>query len=58
MPAVEGLTARAAVPVLADTFSAAVARAALDAGAAGINDISGGSDEMFALAAEAGAATS
>jgi dihydropteroate synthase len=54
VPAVEGLAARAGVPVLADTFSADVARAALEAGAAGINDISGGSDEMFALAAEAG----
>ena len=53
-PAIAGLVAKAGVPVLADTFSVEVARAALDAGAAAINDISGGSDEMFALVAEAG----
>jgi dihydropteroate synthase len=53
-PAIEGLVERAGVPVLADTFSVDVARAAIDAGAAAINDISGGSDEMFALVAEAG----
>ena len=51
-PAVAGLAERAGVPVLADTFSADVARAALDAGAAAINDISGGSEEMYALVAE------
>ena len=54
VPAIAGLAERAGVPVLADTFSPAVARAALEAGAAAINDISGGSDEMFALVAEAG----
>ena len=54
VPAIEGLVARAGVPVLADTFLVEAARAALDAGAAAINDISGGSDEMFALVAEAG----
>lgn len=53
VPAVEGL-AGCGVPVLADTFSPAVAAAALDAGAAGINDISGGSPEMLALVAERG----
>jgi dihydropteroate synthase len=53
-PAVAGLAERAGVPVLADTFSAEVARAALAAGAAGINDISGGSEEMFELVAETG----
>jgi dihydropteroate synthase len=53
-PAVAGLAERAGVPVLADTFSPEVARAALDAGAAAINDISGGSEEMFALVAESG----
>src|SRR5687768_4437687 len=37
-PAVSGLAERAGVPVLADTFSMEVARAALDAGAAAIND--------------------
>ena len=52
--AIAGLVAEARVPVLADTFSAEVARAAIDAGAAAINDISGGSDEMFELVAEAG----
>jgi dihydropteroate synthase len=42
------------VPVSADTFSAEVARAALAAGAVAINDISGGSEEMFELVAESG----
>jgi dihydropteroate synthase len=53
VPAVEGLVG-AGVPVSADTFSVEVARAALDAGAAAVNDISGGSDEMFELVAERG----
>lgn len=53
VPAVEGL-ADAGVPVSADTFSVEVARAALDAGAAAINDISGGCEEMFELVAESG----
>ncbi len=44
VPAIEGLVARAAVPVLADTFSAEVAGRAIAAGAAAINDISGGAD--------------
>ena len=52
-PAIEGL-AGAGVPVSADTFSAEVARRALGAGAAAVNDISGGSEEMFGLVAEAG----
>jgi dihydropteroate synthase len=52
-PAVAGLVAQTGIPVLADTFSAEVARAALEAGAAAINDISGGSEEMFGLIAEA-----
>jgi len=42
------------VPVSADTFSPAVARRALDAGAHAVNDISGGSEEMFELVAESG----
>lgn len=42
------------VPVSADTFSVEVARRALVAGAVAINDISGGSDEMFELVAETG----
>jgi dihydropteroate synthase len=52
-PAIEGL-AGAGVPVSADTFSVEVARAALEAGAVAVNDISGGSDEMFGLVAETG----
>jgi dihydropteroate synthase len=54
IPALEGLTARTEVPVSADTFSAEVARAALGAGAVAVNDIGGGSEEMFDLAAESG----
>ncbi|MDX6587759.1 MAG: dihydropteroate synthase [Solirubrobacterales bacterium] len=53
-PAVAGLVERSGVPVMADTFQPAVARAALDAGAVAINDISGGSDEMYELVAERG----
>jgi dihydropteroate synthase len=53
VPAVEGL-ARAGVLVSADTFSVEVARRALEAGAVVVNDISGGSEEMFELVAEAG----
>ncbi len=53
IPAIEGL-AGAGVPISADTFSIEVARRALDAGAVAINDISGGSEEMFALVAERG----
>jgi dihydropteroate synthase len=54
VPAIEGLAARTDLPVSADTFSAEVARAALEAGAVAINDIGGGSEEMFDLAAESG----
>jgi dihydropteroate synthase len=53
VPAVEGLPG-AGVPVSADTFSVEVARRALDAGAVAVNDISGGSEEMFGLVAETG----
>ena len=53
-PAIAGLAERSGVPVMADTFQPEVARAALDAGAVAINDISGGSDEMFELVAERG----
>jgi dihydropteroate synthase len=53
VPAVEGL-AEAGVPVSADTFSPEVARRALDAGAVAVNDISGGSEEMFELVAGTG----
>jgi len=53
MPAIAGLVG-AGVPVSADTFSPEVARRALDAGAVAINDIGGGSAEMFELAAQTG----
>jgi len=53
IPAIEGL-AGAGVPASADTFSVEVARRALGAGAAAVNDISGGSEEMFGLVGEAG----
>jgi dihydropteroate synthase len=52
VPTVERLAAEAGVPVLADTFSPGVASLALDAGAAGINDIGGGTPEMLELIAE------
>jgi dihydropteroate synthase len=68
LPAIEGLVAAAAgrggggadgargtgVPISADTFSVEVARRALAAGAVAVNDISGGSEEMFERVAEAG----
>ena len=53
LPALQGL-AQAGLPVSADTFSPEVARKALDAGAVAINDIGGGSPEMFALVASSG----
>jgi dihydropteroate synthase len=53
VPAIEGL-AGTGVPVSADTFSVEVASVALDAGAAAVNDISGGTDEMFELVAGSG----
>lgn len=53
VPAIEGL-AESGVPVSADTFSVGVARRALEAGAVAINDISGGSEEMFELVAGSG----
>lgn len=70
VPAVEGLadphrgcrlsptgrqeTTAPGVPISADTFSVEVARRALAAGAGTVNDISGGSEEMFGLVAETG----
>jgi dihydropteroate synthase len=60
VPAVEGLAKAPvsktgdSVPVSADTFSAEVARRAVAAGASVVNDISGGSEEMFGLVAETG----
>jgi dihydropteroate synthase len=41
-------------PISVDTFSVEVARQALAAGAEVVNDISGGSEEMFGLVAESG----
>jgi dihydropteroate synthase len=56
IPAIEGLAATSTLPISADTFSAAVAEQALDAGAVAINDISGALDpELFELAADRGA---
>jgi dihydropteroate synthase len=54
IPAIEGIAGRTDLPLSADTFSAEVARAALAAGAVAINDIGGGGEEMFELAAESG----
>lgn len=55
LPALELLGAETDVPLIADTFSVEVAAAALEAGAAAINDISGGADQaMLELAAESG----
>ncbi|MFN8163233.1 MAG: dihydropteroate synthase [Solirubrobacterales bacterium] len=53
VPTIEGL-AGGGVPISADTFSVEVARRALGAGAAAVNDISGGSERMFDLVAGAG----
>jgi dihydropteroate synthase len=53
VPAIEGLAA-GRVPVMADTFAPEVARRALEAGAAAINDIGGGAHPaMLDLVAEA-----
>lgn len=55
VPAIEGLAAATTVPISADSFSAEVARRAIEAGAAAINDISGAADPaLFELAAESG----
>ena len=58
VPVVAELVARAPVPVSIDTTKAAVARAALDAGAAMVNDVSGGAADtaMLRVVADAGAA--
>ncbi|HVY79088.1 MAG TPA: dihydropteroate synthase [Solirubrobacterales bacterium] len=53
VPAIAGL-AETGLPVTADTFSVEVARRALAAGAAAVNDISGGCEEMFELVAASG----
>jgi dihydropteroate synthase len=54
IPVVEGLRAATDLPLSVDTFSAEVAARAIEAGAEIVNDISGGSPEMYALAAETG----
>jgi dihydropteroate synthase len=54
VPAIEGLVGRTGAPISADTFSVEVARRALAAGADAVNDIGGGSEEMFELVAESG----
>jgi dihydropteroate synthase len=56
LPVVEALGREAGVPVSVDTRKAVVARAALDAGAAMINDVSAGRDdpELLGVVAEAG----
>ena len=41
LPVIEGLASRAGVPISVDTYKASIARAALDAGASMVNDISG-----------------
>jgi dihydropteroate synthase len=58
LPVIEGLVATVEVPVSVDTYKSAVARAALQAGAAIVNDISGlhSDPELARAAAEAGAA--
>ncbi|BAS25989.1 hypothetical protein LIP_0132 [Limnochorda pilosa] len=56
-PVVAALRARIPLPVAVDTYKPQVARAAVEAGASLINDISGGADpEMFRVARETGAA--
>ena len=53
IPVIESLAARTSTPISIDTYKPEVARAALDAGASIINDITGLADErMRALAAE------
>jgi dihydropteroate synthase len=56
LPVVRGLAADAGVPVSIDTSKAAVAVAALEAGATVVNDVAAGADPaMFAAVADAGA---
>ena len=57
LPVIDGLRRRVSTPISIDTYKAKVARAALDAGAAVINDISGlrADAGMAPLAAERGA---
>jgi dihydropteroate synthase len=56
LPVVARLAAEGGVPVSIDTSKAAVAAAALEAGASIVNDVAAGADpEMFGVVAEAGA---
>ena len=57
LPVIERLVARVAVPIVVDTTSAAVARAALSAGAAAVNDTSALAADpgLAAVVAESGA---
>lgn len=54
VPAVTGLVERSGVPVSADTFEPEVARAAVAAGVAAVNDIGGGADAMLEVVGDAG----
>ena len=56
LPVIEALAGRLAVPISIDTYKADIARAALDAGAAMVNDISGLTfdGDMAGLVAERG----
>jgi dihydropteroate synthase len=57
VPVIEGLTSAASVPVSVDTTKAGVARAALQAGATVVNDVSAGrlDPDIFGITAAAGA---
>lgn len=56
IPVLEALRGRVSIPISVDTYYPEVARAALEAGAAILNDVSGGLDNgMLALAAQTGA---
>ena len=57
IPVVERLAATTSVPISVDTTKAAVARAAVDAGASVVNDVSAGrlAPDILGVAAEAGA---
>jgi dihydropteroate synthase len=56
VPLIERLVGDVPVPISVDTRKAAVAKAALDAGAVIVNDVSAGADpEMFAVVRDAGA---
>jgi dihydropteroate synthase len=57
IPVVERLAATTSVPISVDTTKAAVARAAIDAGASVVNDVSAGrlDPDILVVAAEAGA---